>query len=149
MTRTNSASTRTALRFLAVALAFLLASQGATAQEHTRTLRGAATLSPMTLQLPDSTTRPYEIGHLTVPQNRTRAQTDSLGLEFFRFPKDAEAPTGVPPIFLLRGGPGSDTMGPLLERAWYFPELLAPYTSIADLIVPGQRGFFTSGATPC
>ena len=129
---------------LAVGLLLTLACQA----PHDAPLRHV-TLVEETLTLPDSTTRTYERGFLSVPLNRTRGTADTLALEFFRFPRDADVPAGVPPIVLLRGGPGSETMGPLLERDWYFPELLAPYTEIADVIVPGQRGFYTSGATPC
>ncbi|MEM7355020.1 MAG: alpha/beta fold hydrolase [Acidobacteriota bacterium] len=72
-----------------------------------------------------------------------------MGIEFFRFRRGAEASADTPAIVLLHGGPGFEGLGPRLEEQGYFTARLSRYTRIADVIVPGQRGFGTSGAVPC
>ncbi len=106
-----------------------------------------------TLELEDGSALRYERGILQVPVHRANPGSGHLPLEFYRFRGPvrsvAKGSRPVPPIVQLRGGPGFEGLGGLLARPGYFEALLAPYAEIADLIVPGQRGFGTSGATPC
>ena len=90
----------------------------------------------------------FERGVLQVPVNRRKGSAASLGFEFFRFPyKGTGQP--APPIFVLKGGPGFPGLGEALENDRYYLALVEPYLEIADVIVPGQRGFGGSRATPC
>ena len=75
--------------------------------------------------------------------------TATLELEFFRLRRQATAGSDVPPIFLLKGGPGFEGLGRLLARPGYYENRLERHTRVSDLVVMGQRGFGTSHATPC
>ncbi len=101
------------------------------------------------LNLEDGRQLVIQRGVITVPTNRSTVADSTIGVEFFRILRNAAAPEGAPPIFLLRGGPGFPGLQPLLDRPGYFENLLEPYTEVSDLIVVGQRGFGTSHATPC
>ncbi len=72
-----------------------------------------------------------------------------IEVEFYRFERDADADPNVPPLFLLRGGPGFAGLGSDLERPGYFEGYIRPYLSVTDVVVPGQRGFGTSTNTEC
>ena len=104
-------------------------------------------LHEQTLALEDGSTLTYERGVLRVPLRRDHPRAKTIEIEFHRFRSTATNP--APPIFQLKGGPGFEGLGRSLSRPGYFEGRLAGYTKIADLIVPGQRGFGTSGATPC
>lgn len=90
----------------------------------------------------------YVHGFVSVPLRRDRSGGPTIDVEFHRF-RGPESSDTAPPIVLLRGGPGGDGLTPLLEDEGYFEALLAQYTRVADLIVPGQRGFGRSHPTPC
>lgn len=93
---------------------------------------------------------PYEHGYMTVPMRRDTSSA-SIEVEYHRFrhrPTTSESDPG-PAIVLLRGGPGGDGLDPLLARSGYFETQLAHLTDVADVIVPGQRGFGSSFPTPC
>lgn len=107
------------------------------------------TLTTETLRLPDSTTVRYERGIIAVPQNRKTGADTTWPVEFVRLFRDRESMAGTPPIFILRGGPGTEAASQLLEDPSYYTYFYAPLTQIADVIIPGQRGFQTSGNTAC
>ncbi|MDA8017319.1 MAG: alpha/beta hydrolase [Thermoanaerobaculia bacterium] len=102
-----------------------------------------------TLELEDGAALAYQRGVATVAVRRDDPSSGTMEVEFFRFPRSADASADTPPIFLLHGGPGFRGLGPRLERPGYFENRLARLTRISDLIVPGQRGFGSSTATPC
>ncbi|MEM8963641.1 MAG: alpha/beta fold hydrolase [Acidobacteriota bacterium] len=103
-----------------------------------------------TMTLEDGSSLTYDRGVVTVPVRRdVGAESGTLDVEFYRFRRAAEARPGTPPIVILHGGPGFEGLGPRLEQPGYYENRLAPRTRIADVIVPGQRGFGSSTATPC
>ncbi len=107
------------------------------------------TIETKTLTMADSTTVSYEMGFIDVPQNRKTGTEATWAVEFVRLSRDPEAMAGTPPIFILRGGPGSEAASQLLEDPSYYTYFYEPLTKIADVIIPGQRGFQTSGDTSC
>ncbi|MEM6792847.1 MAG: alpha/beta fold hydrolase, partial [Acidobacteriota bacterium] len=116
----------------------------------------AVTLEERTLELEEGGSLAYDRGLIEVPMNRRTQSEKTLEVEFFRFRHrpDAEQAAGetdrgAPPIFMLRGGPGFGGLGPSLEESGYYESRLAPWAAVADVVVPGQRGFGSSGATPC
>ncbi|MEL7061743.1 MAG: alpha/beta fold hydrolase [Acidobacteriota bacterium] len=136
----------------AVLLASLLGacSASSVAPDHVDDVgSGSVVLFDETLALEDGGTLSYQRGIATVPLRRDRPGSGTVEVEFFRFRRAAEAAPDTPPIVILHGGPGFEGLGPRLERPGYFEARLARYTQIADVVVPGQRGFGSSGATPC
>lgn len=101
------------------------------------------------MELENGETLEYDRGVIQVPVRRADESTNTLDLEFFRLRRQASAGADTPPIMQLRGGPGFEGLGPLLERPGYYENLLERYTRVADLVVVGQRGFGTSSGTPC
>ncbi|MEM7052229.1 MAG: alpha/beta hydrolase [Acidobacteriota bacterium] len=91
----------------------------------------------------------YDRGIATLPLRRDDPASSTIEVEFFRFRRAPEASPQTPPIVLLQGGPGFEGLGPRLERPDYFEARLERFTHIADVVVPGQRGFGSSTATPC
>ena len=102
-----------------------------------------------TLFTEDSTKIEYEAGIMQVPVNRQDPSSDTWGIEFVRLKQAGTASPDTPPIFVLRGGPGSTSGTELLERSGYYDRLFAPYVEVADVVIPGQRGLRTSNPTPC
>ncbi|MFK8052821.1 MAG: alpha/beta fold hydrolase [Woeseiaceae bacterium] len=88
-------------------------------------------------------------GVITVAENRTRDLSRSIDVEFHIIPAQIDAPAGVPPIYLLRGGPGFEGLDPLLEQPMWYELYLLEYTKIAPVVVVGQRGFGQSSSLPC
>lgn len=106
-------------------------------------------IQPATLTLADSTELTYEVGTIRVPFLREQSSPKTWDVEFVRFKRVGSANPDTPPLFILRGGPGSESATQLLEDPSYFEYFLEHYTRITDIVIPGQRGFQTSGATPC
>ncbi|NIP60549.1 MAG: hypothetical protein GWO00_22245, partial [Gemmatimonadetes bacterium] len=76
---------------------------------------------------------------LFVPQDRSRPEAGVLSLVFYRFPAQEGAPSSVPPIFVLHGGPGFG--GLELEEPGYYERNVEAYARFTDVVVVGQRGF--------
>lgn len=106
-------------------------------------------LESKTITLKDGRELAYEQGLIAVPQNRRAGTSAMMNVEFFRFKAKETAPKGVPPVFIMNGGPGHTGLQEDLENPGYYEFFLERYTEFADVIVPGQRGFGTSGDTPC
>lgn len=94
----------------------------------------------------DGTPMAYEIGTLSVPENRDKADSRPIQVGFARV--KASRPSGAPPIFLLAGGPGTTMLDIVLDRddtarrrikAWQ------AYAEVADLVVVEQRGYTLRG----
>ena len=107
------------------------------------------TLHPESLALEDGGTLAYDRGVIAVPMRRGGDPEKTIDVEFVRFRATTDAGRDVPPIVQLRGGPGPVRIMEQLAQPGYYEALLAPYARIADVVVVGQRGFGTSGATPC
>ncbi|MEM7051432.1 MAG: alpha/beta fold hydrolase [Acidobacteriota bacterium] len=111
--------------------------------------RRSLTLFQETLALEDGGEATYERGVLETAVRRSLEGGDRIEVEFFRFPRQPGAPAEAPPIFMLRGGPGFGGLGPYLDRPGYYEDRIAPLTALSDVVIPGQRGFGSSGETPC
>jgi pimeloyl-ACP methyl ester carboxylesterase len=85
-----------------------------------------------------------ELGRLTVPLRRDRAQTASAELAFVRIHSRAAKPAA--PIVYLAGGPGGSGIG--AARNPYAIPLLARLADIADVILLDQRGIGMSSPKP-
>ncbi len=121
----------------------------ASLDEATVASAGAVALFAEVLPLEDGGTLEYDRGIATLPLRRDNPSSGSVDVEFLRFRRTAEADPDTPPIVLLHGGPGFGGLAPRLTDVGYFETRMARYTRIADVVVPGQRGFGSSGATPC
>ena len=88
-------------------------------------------------------------GMIGVPLLRGADGGSTIDVEFFRLPKAKSAPEGVPPIFILKGGPGFESAREDLEDPGYIEYFLQSYQGMADVIIPGQRGFGSSFDTSC
>lgn len=107
---------------------------------------GAIALETGTTTTLDGETVAYEIGTLSVPENREVKGSRMIGVGFARI--RATHPTGAPPVFLLAGGPGVTMLDIVIDRdavarrrvkAW------AAYAGVADLVVIEQRGYSLRG----
>lgn len=107
------------------------------------------TLSAETTPGVDSTLVHFDRGVIKVPVNRRTLSERTWDVEFVRFKRSENASPDTPPLFILRGGPGTESGTQLLEDPRYYDYFIAPYVEITDVIMPGQRGFQTSGATAC
>ena len=117
------------------------------------TLLALCTVTPLHAQSPDgapalrdtvfraATPVLGQVGHLDVPEDRSRPGSPSIRIRFLRF--EALAANPGPPIFFLAGGPGT----PAVESARYqgFPMLMA-LRAISDVVIIDQRG--TLGSEP-
>ena len=83
-----------------------------------------------------------ERGLLFVPANRADSSRGVISIDVWRF--RARTPTSTPPIVLLHGGPGWPGLDPSLENLDYWDRVITRFTSVADLIVVGQRGIGSS-----
>ncbi|MEO1482074.1 MAG: alpha/beta hydrolase [Myxococcota bacterium] len=90
-----------------------------------------------------------ERGVITVPVNRRESSGQNLRLEFYRFRKLPSAAPATPPIFVLQGGPGYEGLDESIDHPEFYATAVERYARIADVVIIGQRGFGTSGATPC
>lgn len=106
--------------------------------------QGVLTLETQQIELDDGRTVEAERGVLKVPGVRAKPESKPVEVEIYRFRALEGAPAGVPPIFLLHGGPGWPGLGRVLDKAEYHDERLRPFRELADLVVVGQRGIGSS-----
>ncbi|WP_369981191.1 alpha/beta hydrolase [Xanthomonas bundabergensis] len=94
----------------------------------------------------DGTPLHYDIGTLSVPENRDKPDSRVIQVGFARV--KASRPSNAPPTFLLAGGPGVTMLDIVLDRddaarrrikAWQ------AYAEVADLVVVEQRGYTLRG----
>jgi pimeloyl-ACP methyl ester carboxylesterase len=88
-----------------------------------------------------------ERGMMFVPVNRSRAGSDVIAVEVYRFRASAQASPGASPIFFLHGGPSFVGLERALEEEGTFEERWLPMTDVADVVVVGQRGIGSSKPT--
>lgn len=81
-------------------------------------------------------------GAVEVPLVREQPESRTVEVEFHRFP--AEVDSGVPPIFILRGGPGFTGLTADLKRDGFYDSYVRPMARFADVVVVGQRGIGSS-----
>lgn len=89
-------------------------------------------IAPHLLGAEDGTAVAAEWGHLLVPENRTKVNSNLIEIPFIRFKSRVENP-GTP-VFFLNGGPGDETLAIVQRFLPFVPGLLA------DLILVEQRG---------
>ena len=83
-----------------------------------------------------------ERGLLFVPANRSDSSKGVVAIDVWRF--KAAPPASSPPIVLLHGGPGWPGLDPSFDNLDYWDRVIKRFTSVADLIVVGQRGIGSS-----
>ncbi len=88
-----------------------------------------------------------ERGVYFAPLNRSRAGSDVIGIEIYRFKASPEADPATPPVFFLHGGPSFQGLERSLERAGTYEERWLPLTRVSDVVVVGQRGIGSSKPT--
>ncbi len=103
---------------------------------------GTVYLHPQRVPAGDGELAGVERGVMFVPVNRSDPASAVIGVEFYRFKSD-EAPSGTPPVFQLRGGPGFPGLAGSLENS-EFLDRIRIFTDRADFIVVGQRGIGSS-----
>ena len=133
-----------------LALACLLGS-APRAQEATASAP-AIELETRPVELEDGGETPSEWGTIDVPLLRSAPDGVRLRVEVVRFPAVDGAPgpeEGVPPIFILHGGPGFTGMEEPLRSRGYYERRIAPYAELTDVVVVGQRGIGSSTDTSC
>jgi pimeloyl-ACP methyl ester carboxylesterase len=103
---------------------------------------GSLFLYPERVPLRDGRLASAERGTLFVPVSRADTSRGVISLDVWRF--QASAPSDVPPVVLLHGGPGWPGLDGSLENPDYWERVIQPFTAITDLIVIGQRGIGSS-----
>ena len=85
-----------------------------------------------------------ERGMIFLPTNRSKADTDVLALEIYRFPAKDKSKANNPPIYFLHGGPSFEGLEKSLEEPGLFEKRWEGLTTVADVIIIGQRGIGAS-----
>ncbi|AJP72112.1 hypothetical protein TS85_10440 [Sphingomonas hengshuiensis] len=109
-------------------------------------LRQPIVIESGSLTLTSGETVQYEIGTLSVPENRNKPLSRRIGIGFARI--KAPRPTGAPPIFWLPGGPGLTVLGAFTEKDGAAQARLRSWMSFGaagDLVVIEQRGYTRRG----
>jgi len=109
---------------------------------------GGATLArtPLEHRRSDGSVARAERCRLRVPIVRADPRSKPIEIDVWRFLAQEGAPEGVPPIFLLHGGPGWPGVE---EHQVDWDGEVAELTALADLVYVGQRGIGTSTDLPC
>ena len=89
---------------------------------------------PHTLESYDGEELAAQLGTLTVPENRSNPESESVTLHFVRIPSTHEQPGA--PIVYLSGGPGASGIS---AGRWAF-ETFRELAGVADIILLDQRG---------
>src|SRR6266480_5856276 len=105
---------------------------------------GEIIIEPASLTTPTGETIAFELGTLYVPENRSDPKARIIGVGFARF--RPRHPTGVPPTFLLDGGPGASFLEGLRPGNNKHARLgIDLYLGIGDVVFIDQRGFSERG----
>ncbi|MEM8547345.1 MAG: alpha/beta fold hydrolase [Pseudomonadota bacterium] len=91
----------------------------------------------------------YAVGTLEVPERRAASGTRNIAIQFHYFAALPGAPADVPPVYLLRGGPGFSGLEGNLNNPGYYGAYIAQYRALTDVVVLEHRGFGEKNATPC
>ena len=106
---------------------------------------GTIFLYPERIPIEDDQFINVERGFVFVPISRSKADSDIIAIEIYRF-KAEGGKSSVPPVFQLYGGPGFRGLGDNLTAPRFFEQVVWPITRTvgADLVVVGQRGIGSS-----
>lgn len=109
---------------------------------------GGATLArtPLEHRRSDGSVARAERCRLRVPIVRAAPESKPIEIDVWRFLAREGAPEGVPPIFLLHGGPGWPGVE---EHQIDWEGQVAQFTRFAELVYVGQRGIGSSTDLPC
>lgn len=134
---------RSALAFgLALSIAAVAPAQEPAAQDAV----GSVVIEAASVELPGGDV-PYEIGTLSVPENRSNPESRRIGVGFARF--EALSPSETPPLFLLPGGPGGSFIERLRhsdeERRERFVSWIRRFQRVGEVVIVDQRGFSERG----
>lgn len=106
--------------------------------------QGSIFIYPERLPMNNGSFTTVHRGMLFAPLNRTKRDSDVVAIEFYRFPRSANADPKTPPIFILHGGPGFAGLGDRIKKRGAFEDRFLSQTDISDIIVIGQRGIGSS-----
>ncbi len=81
-----------------------------------------------------------ERGMMFVPLNRSKASSQIIALEVYRFKASTKAKPDTPPIFYLHGGPGFEGLEKELSTLGEFEKNWQPLLDISDVVIVSQRG---------
>ncbi|MCP4897219.1 MAG: alpha/beta fold hydrolase [bacterium] len=88
-----------------------------------------------------------ERGMLFVPANRSKASSEVISIEVYRFRRLSSADPAAPPIFYLHGGPSFGGLERSLRNLGTFEERWLPLVGVSDVVVVSQRGIGPSKPT--
>ncbi len=108
---------------------------------------GTIFISPERIQLKAGGMLNAEWGMMFVPVNRSRANSDVIAIEVYRFKRSEKADPNAFPIFFLHGGPSFAGLERSLEEVGTFEERWQDMTDVSDVVVVSQRGIGPSKPT--
>lgn len=108
---------------------------------------GSIFIYPERIVLEDGGFFDAERGMMFVPVNRSKNNSDVIGIEIYRFKASENANPDTPPVFFLHGGPSFAGLERSLEDLGTFEDRWQPLTDISDVVVVGQRGIGSSKPT--
>lgn len=108
---------------------------------------GTIFLYPERIHLRNGELAMAERGMMFVPANRSKPNSEIIGIEVYRFRAAPSANPRTPPIFMLHGGPSFQGLERNLENPGYYEQQIQPYLQAADYVVVGQRGIGSSKPT--
>ncbi|MEM1246459.1 MAG: alpha/beta hydrolase [Acidobacteriota bacterium] len=132
------------LRIHQLVLLTLLTTVAGSAAAQGPPAAGSLFLAPERFYLEDGSLGVAERGLLFSPVVRSKPESGVLAVEVYRFRAASEAPDDAPPLFLLNGGPGYPGLAGRLHDAGFYERRIAPYTTLGDVVVLGQRGIGSS-----
>lgn len=139
------AGLRAAAGFLLTAMS-LCAAQAASSASPTPAAPPQVVIEQRTVTLPTGEVIHYEIGTLSVPENRRKPTSRTIGVGFARI--KAPQPTGAPPVFWLPGGPGLSVLGSFTDGTAGATNRLSHWLGfgqVGDLVIVEQRGYTQRG----
>ena len=139
-----------AIAAIAFSAALLTAAQPARGQvlgQVESPAAGTMFLYPERVALEEGGFVTVERGMIFVPANRSKPDSEVIGVEVYRFQASDAADPATPPLFRLHGGPNFQGLERnLATRGWY-EQNVQPFLDAADFVVVGQRGIGSSKPT--
>ncbi|MFC2161423.1 alpha/beta fold hydrolase [Acidobacteriota bacterium] len=108
---------------------------------------GTMFISPERISLKAGGMLTIERGMIFVPVNRSRANSDVIAIEVYRFKRSDKSDPHVSPIFFLHGGPSFAGLERSLEVVGTFEDQWQDLTDVSDVVIVSQRGIGPSKPT--
>jgi pimeloyl-ACP methyl ester carboxylesterase len=105
---------------------------------------GSMFIFPERILMADGEFLNAERATMFVPLNRSKANSDVIGLDVYRFPRSEKANPDTPPIFYLHGGPSFAGLEGVLKTPGYLEKRYGYLLDVSDVIVVSQRGIGSS-----